>query len=66
MSLHNVPEQMKGPLDGAALVGVFSAWMGVLSTGLTILATLAGLIWWGIRIYETKTVQEWLARRRGK
>lgn len=62
----NLPQHVKGPIDGAAVVGVVSAWLGVLSTGLTILATLAGLIWWGIRIYETETVQRWLKKRRAR
>lgn len=30
------------------------------------LAALASLIWGCIRIYETRTVQGWLARRRGR
>lgn len=40
-----------------ALVGYF---VGLLPA----LAALGAVIWYGIAIYETRTVQEWLARRR--
>lgn len=40
--------------------------LGTLMNFLPAIAALASLIWTCIRIYETKTVQEWLAKRKAK
>ncbi len=55
-------EQLKHLADAASIGTVFAAWLGVFSTGLTVLATLLAIAWTGIRIYETDTVQKWLKR----
>lgn len=53
------------PIGDALSIGVVVA---TLATWLPALAALASLIWTGLRIYETKTVQAWLQRhnRKGK
>ena len=57
------PEQGKHLADAASITTVIAAWLGVFSTVLTIMATAATFVWFLIRIYETKTVQDWLNRR---
>lgn len=57
-------EQFKHLADAASIGTVFAAWLGVFSTGLTVIATIFAIVWTGIRIYETPTVQKWLKRRR--
>lgn len=57
-------EQAKQLADVAAYGSVAAAWLGAFSTGLTIIATLFAIVWTGIRIYETTTVQKWLKRRK--
>ncbi len=54
-------EAVKAALDilsVSVLAGWFVGALPVIATGLTV-------VWTGIRIYETKTVQAWLERRRG-
>lgn len=53
-------EQIKHALDGVSLVTAIAALVAWLPP----LAAFASLIWSLIRIYETKTVQEWLKKRR--
>lgn len=43
-----------------SLGALFGYFVGVLPA----LAALGAVIWYGIAIYETRTVQDWLARRR--
>lgn len=44
-----------------------AAILGVVAGVLPALAALGAVVWYGISIYETKTVQRWLrARRRRK
>jgi hypothetical protein len=38
---------------GFALTALIAAWLGLLSTGLTIIATLLTIVWSVIRISET-------------
>lgn len=56
-------EQFKHLADAASITTVIAAWLGVFSTALTIIATAAALVWTCIRIFETKTVQDWLDRK---
>ncbi len=51
---------------GTSVIALITAWLGVLSLLMTILATLATLVWSCIKIYETKVVQCWLQKRRKK
>lgn len=53
-------EHAKAAIDGlsvATAVATLAAWLPPL-------AALASLVWTGIRIYETKTVQGWIAKWR--
>jgi hypothetical protein len=56
-------DQVKHLADAAAYGTVFAAWLGVFSTALTIIATIAAIVWTCIRIYETQTVQDWLRKK---
>ena len=59
----HIPSTVKAPLDLTALVAPIAAWLGVLSVALTIVATLFTIVWIGIRILESDTVQKWIKRR---
>ena len=63
--MQNVPEQTKLVGDGLAIMGWMSALTGLLTNFVALIAAFASLIWACIRIYETKTVQNWLRGRRG-
>jgi hypothetical protein len=56
----NMDDSTKHALDFAS---IFTA-IGTLLSWLPHLAALFTIVWTGIRIYETKTVQNWLVRRR--
>ena len=51
-------ESTKYVLDGLSLVAVLGALVDILPA----LAALFTVVWTGIRIYETKTVQGWLGK----
>jgi len=53
-------EDFKHFLDGLSILGV----IGSLANWLPVVAALASFVWTCIRIYETRTVQGWLARRK--
>jgi hypothetical protein len=53
-------EYTKHAIDAISVVTV----IGTLTDILPPLAALATLIWTGIRIYETETVQGWLGKRK--
>ena len=53
-------ESTKHAVDAAS---VFTA-VGSILAWLPAIAALFTIVWTGIRIYETKTVQNWLVRRR--
>jgi len=55
--MNNVPEQAKLLVDGLSIGVIVSA----LNLWLPPLSALAALVWSLIRIYETQTVQNWLA-----
>lgn len=60
--VHEINEHTKHLLDWTS-IGVV---LGTLMNFLPAVAALASLIWSCIRIYETKTVQDWLKKRRAK
>jgi FtsH-binding integral membrane protein len=62
MSIHdpNVMEQVKAGADALSVVAVIGALSGLLPA----IAALFTIIWTGLRIYESETVQKWLAKRR--
>ena len=53
-------EQMKAGADALSMVAVVGALSGLLPA----IAALFTIIWTGLRIYESATVQGWLERRR--
>ena len=53
-------EATKHAIDAISVITV----IGTLTDILPPLAALATLIWTGIRIYETQTVQGWLGKRK--
>jgi hypothetical protein len=55
-------EGTKHVLDGLSLVTV----LGTLIDWLPAVAALLSIIWTSLRIYETKTVQGWIARAKRK
>ena len=55
-------EGTKHVLDGLSLITVLGALVDVLPA----IAALFTLIWTGIRIYETGTVQGWIERAKRK
>ena len=58
----HLTEGTKHVLDGLSLVTVLGALMDMLPA----IAALFTVIWTGIRIYETKTVQGWINRAKRK
>jgi hypothetical protein len=58
--MNHLSEKAKLFLDGLSI----TAALGALAAWLPPLAALASLVWTGIRIYETKTVQGWVKRLR--
>jgi hypothetical protein len=59
MSQHT-PETIKHITDGLSIVTV----IGTLADILPALAALFSLVWSLIRIWETKTVQDWVSRKK--
>jgi hypothetical protein len=55
-------EGTKHVLDGLSLITVLGALVDVLPA----IAALFTIIWTGIRIYETGTVQGWISRAKRK
>lgn len=61
-----IPPQVKPVIDTLAVIGWFTALIGALTTFFGFLAAFASAAWGLIRLYETRTVQNWLKRRREK
>jgi len=55
----NMPDEVKHLFDGVSLV----ATLGALVNFLPALSALLSCVWLTLRIYESKTVQDWLKRR---
>ena len=58
----HLTEGTKHVLDGLSLVTVLAALVDILPA----IAALFTIVWTGIRIYETKTVQGWINRAKRK
>ena len=58
----NLTEGTKHVLDGISLVTVLGALVDILPA----IAALFTIVWTGIRIYETKTVQGWINHAKRK
>ena len=54
----HLSEGTKHVLDGLSVITVLGALVDILPA----VAALFTIIWTGIRIYETKTVQDWIKR----
>ena len=64
MSLATTPESTKAVLDLAAIVGWITALSGVITGVFGALAAIASFAWALVRLYETKTVQRMIRKRR--
>jgi hypothetical protein len=62
----SVPASVKPVIDVLAIVGWITALAGALTTIFGLVAAVASAAWGLIRLYETRTVQSWLKRRREK
>lgn len=62
--MQQIPEQVKAVGDAVSIVGIISVWVGVFTNLFGLVAAIATAAWAVLRLYETKTVQEWLASRR--
>lgn len=60
--MHHLTENTKHVLDVLSVATV----LATLSAWLPPLAAAASLIWGLIRIWETRTVQDWAKRRKGR
>jgi hypothetical protein len=58
----HLTESTKHVLDGLSVVTVLGALVDILPA----VAALFTIVWTGIRIYETKTVQGWVGRAKQK
>ncbi len=47
-------------LDSMSAMAIVATLLGLLPS----IAALAGIIWYGIQIYESKTVQAWVNRKK--
>ena len=54
--------EVKAITDGAALTVTFSSVMGWMTPVATLVGSLLGIVWMCIRIYETETVKNLLAK----
>jgi hypothetical protein len=63
---NSIPQHAKPFLDTLAIVGWITALAGALTTVFGLIAAIASAAWGLIRLYETRTVQNWLKRRREK
>lgn len=58
---HHTSETAKHIIDGMSVITV----IGTLANILPAIAALFTIIWTGIRIYETDTVQNWIGNFKG-
>jgi hypothetical protein len=58
----HLTEGTKHVLDGLSVITVLGALVDILPA----VAALFTIVWTGIRIYETKTVQGWISRAKRK
>ena len=62
--MNQIPEQIKLGADGLAVVTWVSALCGALTGLLGVIAAIGSAIWVWLRVYETRTVQDWIKRRK--
>jgi hypothetical protein len=56
-------QHVKPVMDGLAVIGWISALTGMLTSVFGLLAAILSFAWCALRVYETKTFQDWLKRR---
>jgi hypothetical protein len=61
VSIQHIPEQTKHIGDALSVFTV----LGALMSWLPAVAALFTIIWTGIRIWETKTIQKWVNKPKG-
>lgn len=61
-----IPESVKDGMTGASIAGALSAAFGFITGLFGALGAIASFVWLMLRLYEMKTVQEWLAKRRSQ
>ena len=54
--------EVKALTDGAALTVTFTGVMGWMTPVATLVGSLLGIVWMAIRIYETDTVKNLMAK----
>lgn len=59
-----IPAPVKTGTDLLAVAGWVSALAGALTEVFALVAAILSCAWAAVRLYETKTVQKWLARRK--
>lgn len=63
-AVEQIPTPVKASFDIAAAVAYISVLAGQLTTIVGLVAAVASAAWCVIRLFETRTVQRWLGRRR--
>jgi hypothetical protein len=58
--MNHMSEPAKQAVDALSIVTV----IGTIAAWLPAIAALFSIVWTGIRIYETKSVQRWLGREK--
>lgn len=55
------------PVGNVGATGaIVISWMGVLTPILTAIATTMAILWYTLTLYESKTCQKWIARRKDR
>jgi hypothetical protein len=60
----HIPEPVKSTADALSVLAWMATLTGVVTNMVALVAAVASCLWAVIRIYETKTVQTWLAKRK--
>ena len=63
--MQKLPEQVKLTGDAVSIGGIVSIYAGYITNVFGAIAAIASCAWAIIRLYETQTVQNWLAKRKG-
>jgi len=66
VAMQHIPEPLKWPLDGLAVIGWVTALFGALTGVVAFVAAVFSMGWAVIRFYETDTVQKWLRKHKDR
>ncbi len=61
--MDQIPEQAKFVVDGLAIASWITVLMGAMTQMFALGAAVLSFAWGAVRLYETKTVQQWVKRR---